>query len=300
MIPMKGENTMLVSVGIDKKIPSRSYWRLIWGSLLKNKGAIAGLIFLVLIIGMTVFATVLATHPVETMTFENRFEKPSSRHFLGTDEFGRDIFSRLLIGGQISLMTGLLTVAIAGSIGTVLGLIAGYFRRLELIITQLVDILLAFPALLLAIAIIAVLGVGLPNAMIAVAIALIPSYVRVVRGAVLSIKEKEYIEAARALGVRDAKIISKHIFPNILSPLIVLSTLQIGNSILIAAELSFLGLGAQPPSPEWGAMIFVGRSFLANAWWMSLFPGLAIIITVLAFNLLGDGLRDALDPRVKK
>ena len=152
----------------------------------------------------------------------------------------------------------------------------------------------------MAIAIIAVLGVGLPNAMIAVAIAIISSYVRVVRSAVLSIKEKEYIEAARALGVRDAKIICKHIFPNILSPVIVLSTLQIGISILIAAELSFLGLGAQPPSPEWGAMIFVGRSFLANARWMSLFPGLAIIITVLAFNLLGDGLRDALDPRVKK
>jgi peptide/nickel transport system permease protein len=162
---------------------------------------------------------------------------------------------------------------------------------------QCMDILLAFPSLLLAIAIIAVLGVGLTNAMIAVSISVIPSYVRVVRASVLSIREKEYIEAVKALGVHDMKIIFKHILPNVLSPIIVLSTLQFGTTILVAAALSFLGLGAQPPTPEWGAMAFAGKAFLGQAWWMSLFPGLAIMMVVLGFNLVGDGLRDALDPR---
>lgn len=277
----------------------KSYWAMVWNRLKGNKGAIIGACILLFFIAVSAFAPLLAPYPIDEMKMENRFLGPSSEHWLGTDEFGRDILSRMMHGGRVSLMMGLVAVSIAGIVGVILGVISGYYRRIDIYIMQVMDILLAFPSLLLAIAIIAVLGVGLTNAMIAVAISVIPSYVRVVRGAVLSIREKEYIEAVRALGVRDVKIISKHILPNVLSPVIVLSTLQFGTSILAAAALSFLGLGAQPPTPEWGAMAFVGKSFLLNAWWMSLFPGLAIMLVVLGFNLLGDGLRDALDPRLK-
>jgi len=282
-----------------QKNNTKSYWQIVWGRLMKNKGAMAGSFILIFFIGAALLAPVLAPFPIDEMKMENRFLPPSLDHLLGTDEFGRDILSRMMHGGRISLMMGLVAVSIAGITGVVLGVISGYYRRIDIYIMQMMDILLAFPSLLLAIAIIAVLGVGLTNAMIAVAISVIPSYVRVVRGAVLSIREKEYIEAVQALGVSDFKIIVKHIFPNVLSPVIVLSTLQFGTSILAAAALSFLGLGAQPPTPEWGAMAYVGKSFLLQAWWMSLFPGLAIMLVVLGFNLLGDGLRDALDPRLK-
>ncbi|MGE6257040.1 ABC transporter permease [Heyndrickxia sporothermodurans] len=277
----------------------KSYWSLVWKRLKKNKGAIVGSCILLFFILISIFAPLLAPFPIDEMKMESRFQSLSSVHWLGTDEFGRDILSRMLYGGRVSLMMGLVAVSIAGAVGVFLGVISGYYRKLDIYIMQVMDILLAFPSLLLAIAIIAVLGVGLTNAMIAVAISVIPSYVRVVRGAVLSIREKEYIEAVKALGVSDIKIIVRHILPNVLSPVIVLSTLQFGTSILSAASLSFLGLGAQPPTPEWGAMAYVGKSFLLDAWWMSLFPGLAIMLVVLGFNLLGDGLRDALDPRLK-
>jgi peptide/nickel transport system permease protein len=282
-----------------KEIKPKSYWSLVWGRLRKNRGALWGAALLLVFIIGSVFAPVLAPYPIEEMKMENRFLAPSAEHWLGTDEFGRDILSRMMHGGRVSLMMGLVAVSIAGTFGVILGVISGYYRRLDMYIMQCMDILLAFPSLLLAIAIIAILGVGLTNAMIAVAISVIPSYVRVVRGTVLSIREKEYIEAVKALGVSDFKIIVKHILPNVMSPVIVLSSLQFGTSILAAAALSFLGLGAQPPTPEWGAMAYVGKSFLLNAWWMSLFPGLAIMLVVLGFNMLGDGLRDALDPRLK-
>ncbi|WP_456277546.1 ABC transporter permease [Bacillus sp. AK128] len=284
--------------GIKEDKP-KSYWSLVWGRLRRNKGALVGAGILLIFIMGSVFAPVLAPFPVEEMKMENRFLAPSAAHWLGTDEFGRDILSRMMHGGRVSLMMGLVAVSIAAIFGVLLGVISGYYRKIDIYIMQGMDILLAFPSLLLAIAIISVLGVGLTNAMIAVAISVIPSYVRVVRGTVLSIREKEYIEAVKALGVSDFKIIVKHILPNVLSPVIVLSTLQFGTSILAAAALSFLGLGAQPPTPEWGAMAYVGKSFLLNAWWMSLFPGLAIMLVVLGFNMLGDGLRDALDPRLK-
>jgi len=277
----------------------KTYWSLVWGRLKTNKGALAGAIILLFFILLSALAPVLAPFPIEEMKMESRFQSPNAEHWLGTDEFGRDILSRIMHGGRVSLMMGLVAVSIAGLVGVLLGVISGYYRKLDTYIMQVMDILLAFPSLLLAIAIIAVLGVGLTNAMIAVAISVIPSYVRVVRGSVLSIREKEYIEAVKALGVSDLKIIFRHILPNVLSPVIVLSTLQFGTSILSAASLSFLGLGAQPPTPEWGAMAYVGKSFLLDAWWMSLFPGIAIMLVVLGFNLLGDGLRDALDPRLK-
>lgn len=276
-----------------------SYWSVIGKRLRRNKTAMAGAIILLIFTLASLFAPVIAPHSVEQMNFEQRLAAPSLTHLLGTDDFGRDIFSRLLHGGRISLLMGLITVVLSTAIGVTLGIIAGYYRKLDLFIMQGMDILMSLPALLLAIAVIAVLGPGLTNAMIAVVIAVIPSYVRVVRSAVLSIREKEYIEAFRALGIRDWQILLKHILPNILSPIIVLSTIQFGVSILAAAALSFLGLGAQPPMPEWGAMVFVGKSFLSQAWWMSIFPGMAIMLVVLGFNLLGDGLRDALDPKTR-
>ncbi|MFC8685691.1 ABC transporter permease [Brevibacillus porteri] len=276
-----------------------SHWGGMGKRLRRNKTAMAGVVILIVFTLGSLLAPVIAPLPVEQMNFNSRLSAPSTTHLLGTDDFGRDIFSRLLHGGRISLLMGLITVVLSTLIGVTLGIIAGYYRRVDLFIMQGMDILMSLPALLLAIAVIAVLGPGLTNAMIAVVIAVIPSYVRVVRSAVLSIREKEYIEAVRALGIRDWQILLKHILPNILSPIIVLSTIQFGVSILAAAALSFLGLGAQPPMPEWGAMVFVGKAFLSQAWWMSIFPGLAIMLVVLGFNLLGDGLRDAFDPKTR-
>lgn len=265
----------------------------------KNKGAVVGTIILLFFITTSALAPVIAPYPVNDMNFEDSLQGPSMAHWLGTDEFGRDIWTRMLYGGRVSLLMGLFAVTLSGTIGVLLGVIAGYYRRLDIYIMQFIDILMTFPSLLMAIAIVAVLGVGLTNAMIAVAISVVPSFVRVVRGSVLSIRETEYVEASRAIGVKDWKIIVKHILPNVASPIIILATLEFGGSILSAAALSFLGLGAQPPNPEWGALVYVGKSFLSQAWWMTLFPGLAIMLVVLGFNLLGDGLRDALDPRSK-
>ena len=266
---------------------------------MKNKGAVIGSLILLFFIITSVFAPLFTSYPVNEMNFVDKLMGPSASHWLGTDEFGRDIWTRILYGGRVSLLMGLVAVVISGTIGVILGVIAGYYRRLDMYIMQLNDILMVFPSLLMAIAIVAILGVSLVNAMIAVAISAVPSFVRVVRGAVLSIREMEYVEAARALGVSNGKIIFKHILPNVLSPIIVLATLEFGSAILAAAALSFLGLGAQPPNPEWGALVYVGKSFLSQAWWMTLFPGLAIMLVVLGFNLLGDGLRDALDPKSK-
>ncbi|SER71605.1 peptide/nickel transport system permease protein [Psychrobacillus sp. OK032] len=265
----------------------------------KNKGAVVGAMILLFFIITSALAPVIAPYPINEMNFEDSLQGPSMAHWLGTDEFGRDIWTRMLYGGRVSLLMGLFAVTLSGTIGVILGVLAGYYRKLDIYIMQFIDILMTFPSLLMAIAIVAVLGVGLTNAMIAVAISVVPSFVRVVRGSVLSIRETEYVEASRAIGVKNWKIICKHILPNVASPIIILATLEFGGSILSAAALSFLGLGAQPPNPEWGALVFVGKSFLSQAWWMTLFPGLAIMLVVLGFNLLGDGLRDALDPRSK-
>ncbi|MFC0230201.1 ABC transporter permease [Bhargavaea ullalensis] len=284
---------------IEEDPKSKPYFINVLIRLSKNKSALLGAAILLLFTIASVFAPLLATHPINEMNYGESLAGPSSSHFLGTDEFGRDLFSRILYGGRVSLLMGLVVVSIAGTVGVLLGVIAGYFRKIDIFIMQCVDVLLALPSLLLAIVIVAILGVGLTNAMIAVAIAVIPSFVRVVRGSVLSVRESEYVEAARALGVKNHKIIFKHILPNIASPIIILATLEFGSAILAAASLSFLGLGAQPPNPEWGALVYVGKSFLSQAWWMTVFPGLCIMLVVLGFNLLGDGLRDALDPRLK-
>lgn len=284
-----------MTVNTEAQTQFQMFWKKMW----KNKGAMAGAGILLFFITISVFAPVIGQYQVNEMNFDESLQGPSVTHWLGTDEFGRDLFTRLLYGGQVSLLMGLVAVMISGTIGVMLGVIAGYYRKLDIYIMQVMDILMAFPSLLMAIAIVSILGVGLTNAMIAVAISVIPSFVRVVRGSVLSVREMEYVEASIALGVKNWKIIFKHILPNVASPVIVLATLQFGSSILSAASLSFLGLGAQPPNPEWGALVFVGKSYLSQAWWMTLFPGLAIMLVVLGFNLLGDGLRDALDPKTK-
>lgn len=226
--------------------------------------------------------------------------EPSWEHPFGTDRLGRDMFRRVIHGTRVSLMIGFVVVVVSGSIGTVLGLTAGYFgKSADTVIMRLMDILLAFPAILLAIAIVAVRGPGLANTIMAVAIVGIPGYARVVRSMVLSLRERDYVDAARMIGVNNTRIMFGHILPNSLSPLIVQATLGVGGAILFAAALGFLGLGVQPPRPEWGAMISDGIPFLRQSPYLVFFPGVAIMITVLGFNLLGDGLRDALDPQLR-
>jgi peptide/nickel transport system permease protein len=228
-----------------------------------------------------------------------RLNPPSAEHWFGTDELGRDMFTRVWHGGRISLRVGLIAVGIAVVIGTLLGLVAGYVGGwIDTGIVWLVDILMAFPGILLAIAIVAVLGPSLTNAMIAISVTQIPRYARIIRSVVLSLRESEYVQAARALGSNPVRIVALHILPNSLSPLVVQLTLSIGVAILDVAALGFLGLGAQPPNPEWGLMIRDGFSQFLRAPWMSIFPGLAIYLSVVGFNLLGDAIRDVLDPRL--
>jgi peptide/nickel transport system permease protein len=231
----------------------------------------------------------------------NRLKAPSAAHLFGTDDQGRDVMRRVLHGAPISLQVGLLSVALALALGSSIGLTAGYMGGwFDTIAMRAMDIMLSFPSILLAIAIVAARGPGLGNTMLAIGIVNIPVYARIARAVTLSVKEQEYITAARAIGVRSVRMISRHILPNSLSPLIVQGTLSIATAIIEAAGLGFLGLGAQPPTPEWGAMLSDGYKYLTiGAWWVLLFPGLAIMLTVLGFNLFGDGLRDALDPRLR-
>jgi peptide/nickel transport system permease protein len=266
----------------------------------QNPGALVGLMLLALIALVTVAAPLLAPSDPNRMGAGPIFAPPGRGNWLGTDQFGRDILSRMLFGGQISLRLGLLSVSIATVAGVLLGLVSGYYGAwVDLALMRLVDILLAFPGILLALSVLAILGPGLNNAMVAVGVAAIPSYTRIVRGSVLSARENVYVDAARVVGCSDRRIMFRHILPNVLAPVIVLSTLGMASAIITGTALSFLGLGAQPPSPEWGAMLSAGRDHLRTAWWISTFPGLAIMLVVLAMNVVGDGLRDALDPRLK-
>jgi peptide/nickel transport system permease protein len=263
--------------------------------------AVAGATVVSLLALMAVFAPWIAPQDEDAMPLEDQYLPPSLAHPLGTDDFGRDILSRIILGSRISLRIGVVAVGIAAVAGCSLGLLAGYYGgRIDTAIQWAVDVMLAFPGLLLALGMIAVLGPGLINATIAVGIGAIPSYARLMRGQVISLRGKEYVEAARSAGASNRRLLWLHILPNALSPLIVLASLGIAEAILAAAALSFIGLGAQPPTPEWGAMLSAGRSYLRDEWWIATFPGLAIALTVLAFNLLGDGLRDALDPRVAR
>ncbi|MCF8000613.1 MAG: ABC transporter permease [Halanaerobiales bacterium] len=268
--------------------------------LLKSRIGVLGIVFIGVLLLVALFAPLLAPHDPFEQNIMMRYQAPSSEYLLGTDEMGRDILSRIIYGSRISLQVGLFSIGIALVTGVFLGLLAGYYGGvLDMLIMRVMDVMLAFPAILLAIAIVAILGPQLRNAMLAIGIINIPRFARIVRSSAISIKESEYIAAARMMGASDVRIIFYHLLPNAMAPLIVQTTLSIATAILEAAALSFLGLGAQPPTPEWGAMLSDARSSLQRAPWVATFPGLAIIFGVLGFNLLGDGLRDALDPKMK-
>jgi peptide/nickel transport system permease protein len=268
--------------------------------LSRNPGAIAGAIVLIVMILLAILAPIIAPYDPIAQDSAAIRAAPSAKHLFGADTFGRDIFSRVLYGGRMSLPVGFVAVSITAVIGVALGLIAGYYGgRIDTIVMRWVDLMLAFPGILLAMALVAILGTSLFNLMLAVGIAAIPEYTRVVRGTVLSVREAEYVMAARVSGTRDRAIVLRHILPNVLPPVIVLATLGIAGAIILGSTLSFLGLGIKPPTPEWGNMLSDGRSMIRHQWWVSFFPGLAIMLTVLAINLLGDGLRDALDPRLR-
>lgn len=283
-----------------KKPKKKSLARDVWIRLRRNKLAVLGLIVLTLIVLASVFAPLIAPQGIDDQDLKVRFMAPCKDYIFGTDNYGRDIFSRVLYGGRVSLSTGLISAAIASSLGIVLGLFAGYYgKQTDMIIMRFCDILMAVPNILLAIAIAASLGPGIMNAMIAVSIANIPKMARVTRAAVLSQVNMEYIEAAKSIRSSNTRITFRHVLPNALSPVIVMITANVSNGIMTAASLSFLGLGAQAPNPEWGCMLSSGRQFLRDYPWLTFFPGLAIFLVVLSLNFIGDGLRDALDPKLK-
>ncbi|EDL64951.1 ABC transporter permease [Bacillus sp. SG-1] len=267
--------------------------------LVKNKLAVIGLIIIALQLVLAIAAPVIATHdPLEQNLPASELPAFSEGHWLGTDNYGRDIWSRIVYGARISLSVGLLAVSLGLIGGVALGLISGYYRRLDGIIMRLVDLLFAFPGILLAMLIIAILGTSLVNVAIAISIWSIPSCARIVRGSVLTVKKQEYIQAMRSLGASDFRILVKHILPNCMAPIIVFATMRMATAILSTSALSFLGLGAQPPTPEWGAMIAQGQNFMWTSPHMTIVPGIAIMLIVFAFNVVGDGLRDALDPNM--
>lgn len=266
--------------------------------LRRSKVAVAGFVALLILVIMAVAAPIISPFEPNAVAPKDALQAPSGAHLFGTDQYGRDVFSRVVYGTRLSLMVGFISVTIAVAIGTLMGLVAGYYGRwTDTIIMRFVDIMLAFPGILLALALVSILGPSLPNLMIAVGISSVPAYARMVRSSVLSARENVYVEAARVVGASDGVIMRRHVLPNVVAPVIVLATLGTASAILWAASLSFLGLGSQPPTPEWGRMLSEGRNFLREQWWIATFPGVAIMVTVLAMNLLGDGLRDTLDPR---
>lgn len=279
---------------------SRSPFRLAVNRFKKNKRAVIGLWIVVVFVLLAILAPIIAPYDPLTQNMETTLESPSITHILGTDEFGRDIFSRILYGAQISLAIGFVGVLIALVAGIILGTISGYFGGLiDSLTMRVIDVFMAFPSFLLALAIVSILGPGMINVMIAIGIFAIPDFSRIARSAVISVKNMEYIEATKAMGGNNFRIIVKHVIPNCISPIIVIASMRIATAIITAAGLSFLGMGAQPPTPEWGAMLSSGREYLRVAPHLSTFPGIAIMLLVLGFNMLGDGIRDALDPKMK-
>ncbi len=264
----------------------------------RHRLAVVGLGVILALVALALFAGRAAPHDPLRQDLPHALAKPSAEFPLGTDEFGRCILSRILFGARLSLVVGVIATAIGATVGILLGLVAGYLQRLDALVMRTMDVLLAFPSILLAIAIVAALGPSLGNVMIAVGVRSIPSFARLSRSMALSLKELDFVQGAEALGAGHVRVLFRHILPNSVSPLLVFSSMQVATAILLAAILSFLGLGVQPPTPEWGKMVSDGRAYLMEAPHVSLFPGLAIFVAVMGFNCLGDGLRDALDPRV--
>ncbi|MDZ5713237.1 MULTISPECIES: ABC transporter permease [Jeotgalibacillus] len=277
-----------------------SPWKEAWRKFRKNKIALVGTSIVFFFILVALFAPLIAPQGINEQDLPNRLQPPSADFWFGTDDFGRDIFSRVVYGARLSLTVGFLAVVGSAIVGSMLGIIAGYYGKwVDTIISRLFDIMLAFPSILLAIAVVSILGPSLRNALIAIAIINIPNFGRLIRSRVLSVKEEEYIMAAKAIGMSDRRILFSHVLPNSMTPIIVQGSLAVATAILEAAALGFLGLGAQIPEPEWGAMLAASRALLVQAPWTLFFPGLAIMLAVLGFNLMGDGLRDALDPKMK-
>ena len=289
---------MTETTGTSRK--PASHLRRNWAKLRRNKAALFGGFILLVYLFTALFAPLLFSTSPSAPNLIMSLEGPSAQHFLGTDELGRSILGRIIWGSRVSLMIAVGVVAVGLLVGVPFGLISGYYGgKVDFGIQRVTDMMLAFPGFLLALGLVAVLGVGLKNTVVSIGISMVPIYIRLVRGCVLTVREQVYVEAARAVGTRDFKIILKHILPNVMVPITVQTSLGMGNAILFAAGLGFLGIGVQPPTPEWGAMLGSGRAYLFNAPHVATFPGIAIFLAVLSFNLLGDGLRDALDPRFK-
>lgn len=288
---------------INRKYKKRSQLAEVWIRLKRNKAAVCGMVIFLVILLISIFANQI--YDYETMALAqdpvNRLAKPSAEHLLGLDEFGRDIAARIVHGSRLSLRVGVIAVSVSLFFGGTLGAVAGYFGgKLDAVIMRFMDILLAVPGILMAIVIMSILGNSAFNLMLAIGIYSAPSYARIVRSAVLTVKDQEYIEVARALGAKNATIIFREVLPNCLAPIIVQVTLNVATAILSTSTMSFIGLGINPPTPEWGNMLSGGRAFLRDAPHLCIFPGLAIVITILSLNLFGDGLRDALDPKLKQ
>jgi peptide/nickel transport system permease protein len=282
-------------------VPPRTRRREVAGYLRRSPLAAAGAAIVLVYALTAVAAPLLAPHSPITQFLENRLEPPSDTFPLGLDQLGRDILSRVLFGARLSLVVGLVVVVMSGLLGTTVGVVAGFVGgRVDDLLMRVTDIFFAFPSLILAMAIAAALGPSLTNTMIAIAIVTWPVYARLSRAQALVLRRQEFIEAARAIGLSDVRIMIRHLFPNALSPLIVQASFNMGEAILIAAGLSFIGFGAQPPTPEWGVMVSEGRDYMTTQWWVPTFPALAILFAVTGFNLLGDGLRDLLDPRLRR
>lgn len=272
----------------------------IWRQLKKNKGAMIALFLILALVLVAIFADFIAPYPYDEQNYDDSFAPHSSKHLLGADKLGRDVLSRLIYGSRQSLLIGTLSVAISATIGIFFGVLAGYFGgRVDNLLMRLLDIYQSIPMMLMCIVLSAVLGPSLRNAIIALGVSMIPSFARLMRSSILTVRDKEYVEAARSINASNTHIILKYIIPNAISPIIVSITMNIGSAIIIGSMLSFIGLGVQPPIPEWGTLISDARNLMRAHPTLALYPGLCIMVTVLAFNLLGDGLRDALDPRLK-
>jgi dipeptide transport system permease protein len=301
------DTTAAAKIAQSSRSARRAMLAEFWHYFSDNRGAVIGLAVFAILVAAAILAPLVSPHPPNAQYRDATLLPPvwqeggRADHLLGTDAVGRDIFSRLLYGARFSLFIGVVVVSISLTGGTIVGLIAGFFRGwVDTLIMRIMDVILAFPSLLLALVLVAVLGPGLMNAMIAISLVLQPHFVRLTRAAVMAEKAKDYVVSARVAGAGPIRLMTRTILPNCLAPLIVQATLSFSNAILDAAALGFLGMGAQPPTPEWGTMLAEAREFILRAWWVVTFPGLAILITVLAINLVGDGLRDALDPKLKR